>query len=278
MADERDFELLDDYLSNRMREQDRPAFEQRLQSDPDLLQEYTVQKRVIQGIKDARVTQLKSMLNQIPVPSSSTGNAFASKVFIGAVVAIVIAAAALWFYRNEAAIKEQPSVQSEQKTTTPTEEPANKSAEPQMELEQPSVEDTQPQESDRNQTSAGTEHSKPSLAKRPDPVSGPPASDNSSAASAGGKAAVANVSVNIKQNSDYSFHYQFDNGKLTLYGPFESGAYEIVAIQYNTGKLMSLYYNEKYYMLTEGIKGIRKLDPVTDPALLNKLHEQRASD
>lgn len=276
MADERDFELLDDYLTNRMREQDRSAFEQRLQSDPDLLQEYTVQKRVIQGIKDARVAQLKSMLNQVPVPSSSTGNALASKVFIGAVVAIVIAAAALWFYRNESAGKEQ-SVQPAQETTTPFEEPANTSAAPQAKNEQPSIDKSPQQESDRNQTSAGTEHSKPSLAKRPDPVS-PPAGGGSSSTSASNKAAAAAVTVHINHDSRYNFHYQFVNGKLTLYGPFEKGGHVIVAIQQDAGKLLSLYYKEKYYQLTETISEIRELEPVTDPALISKLERQRTSN
>jgi hypothetical protein len=97
MANERDLELLDDYLANRMSNNDRSAFEHKLNADPNLHQEYELQKHLIQGIKDARVAQLKSMLNQVPVPSHATGNAIASKVLIGAVVTIIIVAAGYWF-------------------------------------------------------------------------------------------------------------------------------------------------------------------------------------
>ncbi len=276
MADERDFELLDDYLTNRMQGQDRAAFEQRLQSDSELYQEYTLQKRVIQGIRDARIAQLKSMLNQVPVPSGSAGNAIASKVIIGAVVAMVIVAAAIWFSRDEAANKQQSVARSEQKADAPAEEPARTNAEPQTETAKPSAEDQQTQDSDRNQTSAGTEHSKPSLAKRPDPVSGP-AGDSSPATNDAPEATSSGVEVNVSMDSRYAFHYQLNDGSLTLYGPFEKAAYEIVTFQENGNRLISLYYNDKYYLLTESAGTVHKLRPITDTALIRKLQDQRTS-
>ena len=274
MADERDFELLDDYLTNRLSEQDRSAFEQRLQSDPDLQQEYALQKRVIQGIKDARVAQLKSMLNQVPVPSAA-GNAIASKVLFGTVVAIVIAAAALWFYRHEPSGPKQPQRQSDQKSTTPDQEPANTGKLPEKESLPPITQDAQVQESDRNQTSAGTEHSKPSLAKRPDPVSGP--AGNTTDRDEKAADAVASVVI-IDTNAGYTYHYGFNNGKLTLYGPFEEGSYEIVTVETGAKSVVSLYHQEKYHVLDETAGEIRSLKPVTNSDLLGKLEKQRTSN
>lgn len=274
MADERDFELLDDYLTNRLSEQDRSAFEQRLQSDPDLQQEYALQKRVIQGIKDARVAQLKSMLNQVPVPSAA-GNAIASKVLFGTVVAIVIAAAALWFYRHEPSAPKQPQRQSEQKSTTPDQEPANTGKLPEKESLPSITQDAHVQESDRNQTSAGTEHSKPSLAKRPDPVSGP--AGNTTDRDEKAADAVASVVI-IDTNAGYTYHYGFNNGNLTLYGPFEEGSYEIVTVETGAKSVVSLYHQEKYHVLDETAGEIRSLKPVTDSDLLGKLEKQRTSN
>src|SRR5690606_12674271 len=98
MANERDLELLDDYLANRMDEGNRAAFEQKLKADPDLQQEFTMQKTVIEGIKSARIAELKSMLNNVPVPPA--GNALASKIFMAAAVTLVVAAAAYWLTRD----------------------------------------------------------------------------------------------------------------------------------------------------------------------------------
>ena len=71
MASERDFELLDDFLSNRLNESDRTAFEHKIESDPELKQELKVQRDLMNGIRKARVAELKSMLNNVPVPPIS---------------------------------------------------------------------------------------------------------------------------------------------------------------------------------------------------------------
>ncbi|HEX8039046.1 MAG TPA: hypothetical protein VF490_07830, partial [Chryseosolibacter sp.] len=156
MADERDLELLDDYLSNRMGGAERSDFEGRLQADPDLQNEYALQRNLVQGIRDARVSELKSMLNKVPVPSGGHGSALSSKAMLGA-VAIIIAAATYWFLMrsekpalkpNAVAEREvtgqqpvEPSTIPEEKASTDEKNPANPEA-------------TDP---DRNQTSAGTE-------------------------------------------------------------------------------------------------------------------------
>ena len=128
MADERDLELLDDYLTNRMGEQDRSAFEQKLQADPDLQHEYALQQRLIKGIKHARVAQLKSMLNQVPVPATNTGSALASKIVFGTVITLMVVATA-WYFTSDDAQQAQQEVSSEQKIATP-EEPVSVPEEP----------------------------------------------------------------------------------------------------------------------------------------------------
>src|SRR5687768_16764423 len=98
MAAERDFEMLDDYLANRLGEQEKSAFEQKLNTDPDLKSEYELQQQLINGIKKARVAELKAMMGKIPVPAgSSTGTAIGAKIALWAAVVGVVGTG-LYFY------------------------------------------------------------------------------------------------------------------------------------------------------------------------------------
>jgi hypothetical protein len=308
MADERDLELLDDYLTNRMSEQDRSAFEQKIEADPDLQHEYALQKRLIRGIQDARVAELKSMLNNVSVPANATGNALASKIIGGAVIAIIIAAAGYWYFDHqgtkasepdtlsgkELPLKEEPAIQEAR--------PENKTAE---EQESPAAVDKPAVEADKNQTSAGTEQSKPSLARKPDPLGAPgektaeqkavdgpvldvfaPESQRDTESQPNGQTenqsatAADNSSLIVetdRENRRYTFHYQFREGKLILYGPFEQNLYEIMEFFAGEKRTVFLYYKDQYYLLEEANSQVRPLASITDPALLKKLKEYRSS-
>ena len=66
MASEKDLELLDQYVGNRLSPQDRAAFEKKLASDASLKNEFQLQQRVVEKIREARVKELKTMLNNVP--------------------------------------------------------------------------------------------------------------------------------------------------------------------------------------------------------------------
>ena len=304
MADERDFELLDDYLTNRrMSEHDRSAFEQKLQADPDLQHEYALQKRLIKGIKDARVAELKSMLNQVPIPANNPGNSLATKIILGTVVTIMIAATTYWYLNRDEIRLAEPKIPSQEQT--PNEKIVSPEAGPEIEAEgdQP-VNEKQTVESDKNQTSAGTEQSKPSLAKKPDPLQAPgdksneqipakepvldvfnPGSEDSTSDSNQKKdnqpvynAGSSSLMVETdRENRRYTFHYQFRDGKLFLYGPFEKNLYEIMEFFAGEKRTVFLYYKDRYYLLEEADNNIRTLSPITDQALIRKLKEYRSS-
>lgn len=302
MADERDLDLLDEYLSNRMSEPDRFAFEQRLQSDPDLRNEYDLQQRVIKGIKNARVAELKAMLNNVPIPAKGPGNSLATKFFLGTVVTLMIAAAAYWYVSREEMKITPPQSPAEEEVIR--KEPVSPGEEPEAQAgqkQQPQQE--QRSEQDKNQTSAGTEHSKPSLAKKPEPLKAPgetnqapkkepvldgfdPAAEDSTpgadninedqpGATPGKSALMVETDVN---NERYRFHYQFTEGKVVLYGPFEQHLYEIVELNAGGNRTVFLYYKEQYYGLAEADGKIRSLEPIKDPALLQQLKEHRSSN
>ena len=101
MAAERDLELLDDYLGNRMDETSRAAFEQKINAGHSLKAELELQQQMISGIKKARVAELKSMLNNIPVPAGqTTGVGVGTKVTLWVAVAGLIATG-IYLYVNK---------------------------------------------------------------------------------------------------------------------------------------------------------------------------------
>ena len=274
MADERDFELLDDYLTNRLSEGDRLQFEHRLQADPDLQHEYALQRKLIQGIKDVRVAELKAMLNQVPVPSHHTGNGLGSKVLIGAVVSIMIAAPGYFYFSGEQAVTDQPVAteqqqQSDQAETPVVEVPAPEETAPEPKESSPVVKQQPTVEADKNQTSAGTEHSRPSLAKRPDPLqapTGPPS---------GNARTEITAAQTISDDGQHSFHYRITNGQIALYGPFSQGNYEIVRFPDQNGEVLALFHRDNVYVLSDSSGQITPLSPVTDAELARQLREFR---
>ena len=304
MADERDFELLDDYLTNHMSDEDRSAFEQKIKADPDLQHEYALQKRLIQGIKDSRVAELKSMLNNVPVPANGTGSAVATKALLGVVATIIIAATAYWFLREDENNKSTPQVTTEENFPTLKRPETQVLPEAKSEEQESPSAQRQTIETDKNQTSAGTEHSKPSLSKKPDPVSAPgekkteqsqspvldvftPDSEseetktennvNRDADNALSKTASRLVVETDRDNRRYSFHYQFRDGKLLLYGPFEKNLYEIMEFFADEKRTAFLYYKDHYYLLQEADEQVKPLSAITDQNLLRKLKEYRSS-
>jgi hypothetical protein len=78
-------------------------------------------------------------------------------------------------------------------------------------------------------------------------------------------------------NKKYTFHYQFREGKLFLYGSFEKNLYEILEFFTENKRTMFLFYKNNYYLLNEENEKIRPLSPINDPALLKKLREYRGN-
>jgi hypothetical protein len=127
MAAERDFELLDDYLGNRMDEQSRAAFEQKINADQELKAEFDLQQQTISSIKKARVAELKGMLNNIPVPAGqTTGVAVGAKVTLWVAVAGLLATGIYLYIDKPAEEISVPSteVASDSDTTENLEEKA----------------------------------------------------------------------------------------------------------------------------------------------------------
>src|SRR6185503_8502985 len=65
------FDLIDDYLTNRLSERERGEFESGMNADPALKSEVERQGMIVDGIRKARAAELKAMLNKVSVGEAS---------------------------------------------------------------------------------------------------------------------------------------------------------------------------------------------------------------
>jgi hypothetical protein len=279
MALENDLKLLDDYLSNRLTGQDKAAFEQKLQADPELQQEVKFQQDLIQGIRQARVAELKAILNTVPVAPVNVGPASVATKIISAVAIVGVVSTAVYFYldKNETSI--DPATQKEAVDLTETEQPEqpdlasindgqeNSENEPisargtEKEIApaiQPKLEVYTPEETEADQLQAKKEHAQLEIISR--------------------AFVTSSIEVETESNSrKLNFHYMFKDNKLILFGSFENNLYEILEFIAGDQRTVFLYFNNGYYLLDLDKTTPTELVPIRDKALLNKLKQYRGN-
>lgn len=264
------FELIEDYLTNRLDDGARNTFEQRMQADPQLKSEVDLQQGIIEGIKSARTAELKAMLNNVPI-GGGTGSAVAGKVVLAAITAGIIGTALYFGFRSdqieqeiaETAIEETivPAPELETVEETVPEETQEVSKQP---IEQVKTKSEVKSSAPKIDVMDLTEEMNDSMKETtiPKAINQPTVSTSS-------------IEVNTDDsNSVYSFHYQFKDDKLVLYGPFDSSLYEILEINGSTHTVF-LYYKKSYYRLDELEKEITPLIMIRDFELLGKLETFR---
>ncbi len=278
------FELIDDYLTNRLGDQEKMAFEQRMGSDPGLKSDVEMQRNILDGVKQARVAELKAMLNNVPVGNGISNGAWAGKIAAG-IVAVGLAVTAYWIINR----KEPVQPVSNEQTVAPvitaeepkTETPATKAP----------VEDNKPVTTPTTANQPG----KKATAKKKEAIAAPTATapkievvdpskdeliDNSSKSAENvdtkkSAITVSQVAVEtVTSDKKYKFNYQFEAGKLVLYGPFDKSLYEILEI-HGDSHAVFLWYKDNYYKLDEQQHNITRLEPITDATLVKKLKEYR---
>jgi len=281
MATERDFELLDDYLANRMGPQERVAFEAQLAADPDLQDALKFEQRMVEGIRDARKAELKQMLQNVQIPAP-TGVSLLAKISAGTLT-VALVAALVWYLKPAG----DESAPAEATQTEQTE--ANQSA-PVVQPDEPAalnqsapVENVEPdQETPKTKPSNKANESTPTVAGDPAPKVQPfvpegdetdTSVDNPAASSAASGASTIQVTVE-KENKKFNFHYSLQLDDVRLYGPFEKNLYEILEFFSGDERTVFMYYKNNYYLLEQG-KTTAPLKPVLDKVLIEKLNEYR---
>jgi hypothetical protein len=280
------FELIDDYLTNRLGETERSAFEQQVASDPTLKEELDLQLEIIEGVKKARALELKAMLNKVPVSGATVIN-FPMMRMAASVVGAGVLVAALGYYFNthkdmvpNMSTSIEDSIHKiDPKEFEPLEEPtdSNKTVETKEEIvkqpttktipakkkavsvqpAQPKIEALDPSQEiiDNQEDGASTTVKSP---VKPNTIT------------------VSHIAVDIiSENKEYTFHYKFIQNKLVLFGSFDKSLYEILEINGDNHSVF-MYYKENYYQLDEKQTKITPVVAIQNPVLLAKLKEYRS--
>lgn len=301
MASERDFELLDDYLANRLSGDEKVAFERRMEGDPELKQEFTVQQNIVEGIKRARVAQLKGMLQNTPIPAPSFSETMFAKVGMVAVVAGLIATG-VWFFTkdNQEEVKQEPAPIAEKAPDAVQPEPIQEAAQTEAtDTNETTVEEQKTAAKDENKPTATSQKKTNPAVETAEPVKPAPVDPTEEELTEPSTSVVAeqpsvdqimkapvrgsstsSASVSPKPVTDhkkYKFHYQFKDGDLLLYGPEfkDIGTYEILEFFLGKDTTAYLYHNNKYYFLDRSATEPVKLEPVEDLALVRALDLRR---
>jgi hypothetical protein len=294
MASERNLELLDDYLGNRLNADEKLAFEKSLEQDISLRKELDLQQRIVNGIRKARTAELKQMLNNVPVSSlPQEGPSAIAKVATWVVVAGLVSTGVYFYFRGEEAVNKQ------QESTTQTESAPdninaidpNASAVPKSET--PAITKSEAAKTDASENSEPSPNDTPEsiVPESSDPAIAPAARDvfdpseeaksnDPITAIEGAKpstSATPSIDVKTDAGTRYDFHYQFTEDKLMLYGVFEKNLYEIMEFFSNNKRTMFLYYKDNYYLLNEENEKVKPLKPISDEALLKKLKDYRSA-
>jgi hypothetical protein len=275
------FELIDDYLTNRLNEQDRKSFEKQMASDPALKADVELQREIIQGLKAARIAELKAILNKVPIANPTI---FFSPLRIAAgLIGTAVLATGIYLYSekngdfnpNQISSSLADSIrQSEQNNSEVQVDSIINNVNEDVKIDR-KVENSETKNNDVRVNEKQKEN-KPAIDLL-DPTDDLTENDNDKVLeySAAKVPAIAIASIEVSVNSaerKYKSHYQFVNGKLVLYGNFDNGLYEIIEVNGQASRSLFLYYKTVYYLLDESKKEVTLLKEISDPVLLQKLN------
>ena len=284
MVTEKEFELLDNYISNRLSLEDKAAFDRQLEGNTELQQEFHLQLKIAESLRYSRVAELKNLLNNVPISALKDSGATVLIKSITGLVAIGIVATGLYFYFHQPTetkigvpdlekievepnhpippTEQQPQEESPLQTTPVIEKKIEKKlpikilndTKPKDVAVTPTLDVIEPvTESDSQATYMNTETA------HTDKVSHS-----------------ASIVLGIdKTNKKYTFHYQFKDGSLLLFGPFEKNLYEIMEYFSDDKRTIFLYYKDHFYFLKEESDKIKPLKAISDPTLIKRLRESR---
>jgi hypothetical protein len=277
IADE-DIQLLDGYLLNKLKTEEKEAFEQRLKTEPELQQELQFQQQLVSSIQQQRVLQLKTMLNNVPAGgASNVGQSLAVKLSAGLLATGIIATGLYWFLNRNPDFEGQANTSSEiTEINSPNSSTAGGDSSTNSVL-------TVPTESQElvNQPSLSSQ----SVQKTTDirkSSSVPAISEATRLREEEALKVVSSTFVtssrevltdsNLKQ---YSFHYAFAGNKLILYGSFETNQYQILEFITKDNHIYFLQYKTDYYLLDTKALSPTPLSPIQDIKLIDKMRSMR---
>lgn len=275
-------DLINSYFEGAMTEVEKQDFLNLVSTDPLLKKEFDFQHEVIEGLKNARIAELKARLDNVAVGGGYSGSIISKVALVGGVA--LVAGLAFYFSQSstdtiEVAPKEVVedvsnliSEQPEQEDGVSEESSNTLAEEPKTEEEPIHITSRKPAKKEE------VEINKPQLVEPLDLTEEGDEDLEAPEAVLNEKSETGNPVIDVEIDNSkkkYSFHYQLKDGRLFLYGTFDKGLYEILEFNTSKGKTLYLYYKDNYYGLSKTQSEITPLSEVKDAALLNKLEQVR---
>lgn len=277
----KNFEKVEAYFNNELNDSEKSDFLSEVESNTELKSEYDFQNEVINGIKEARKVELKAMLDKVPIASIPAATSGLYKILIGGAASLIIGTS-LWYYFNSASevnmasetkVEEFSPIVEERDQFTETKQSVAK-----LDVEKSSKEETRPS-SVKNKNTKNSNINKPNVPTAQDDfVDNSLQDENLEIPSDISKVNInlaSKVNVEIKVKKKYSFHYQYTQGNLILYGNFEDDLFEVLELNKEDQVEVYLYYESNYYYIKDKSGLITPLEAVANKNLKNKLERLR---
>lgn len=281
-------QLVDRYLDNEMSQIERLEFENQLIQNPELQEEYSFQKELIEGIKESRRLELKARLDGIPINLPF----YQSLLFKSIAAATITAGIGVGLYylaeqSDDISIIKVDITQNEVMLNDVVEVPEMPEAivpmtKPESEIDASTFKETKSvkQSAQVKVTSEVPKTIEPVVIE-PDVVEMFDESDFESEeinvtnqishlekVKEDVESAVEVTTIKDKKNK---FHYKFFENKLYLLGSFNEMPYEILELNTKSGKSYFLYYNNSFYKLQTDQLKPAPLVKIENDSLVNEL-------
>ena len=296
-------EAIAQYLTRRMSEVERSAFEQKISESPQLAQKIEFEKQIAQGIKNYKKGILKSRLDQLELgPSIVETTSITTKTILAGITVIVIGGLSYFMLTpgEILVIENQETIigtdgmaedknakisleidttyamlsdKKEDERTSPitkdienttvkvSTKQSKKESKSDKVILQAEVEVVLP---DMDGTEISFDETFDSLQDFSDDLMKNQAQVNS----------VIELEVEIEMKKTKKLRYIYVGEKLILIGDFSTSLYQIIEDNMIDEKKLYLYFEQKYYILTETSEK-KVLIPVSDIRLLNYLVDLR---
>ncbi|MEM7551771.1 MAG: hypothetical protein AAF363_18970 [Bacteroidota bacterium] len=293
-------EKLDAYLRGDLDENSKSNFLNEVNQNPELQSKISFEKQLVEGIKEARVLEIKKNLSSIPVSYQpgfweSVGSA---KVAIssGIVVGLLGISAYIFLPDDDTVLKESDLVD-----VTEIQE-LNDISNSVTDSDNIIVENNTSQNTDSKgvtediddeivpkvefapindikisveaESNNEVETFDPSILEPEDNFISPSSSDLKNVEKdESHKTLYESTTIERIDDGEHDFHYQFYNKKLFLYGSFSKSPYEIIELNSEEGRQYFLYYDHDFYPLDRDRDEIGELKALRDSSLESRLRK-----
>ncbi len=280
-------ELINAYFDGELSEVERQNLFSEIDKNPELKAEFNFQNEIVEGLKRARVAELKARLDNVPVSGGtiSTGSTFLK---VAVVTGVALIGALSYFYINK---PEQEPISVEPKTL-------KEDVEELLEIEESTQDVVMAEQIEVNEPiNEAKEATKNKVVKEKETIPSSPiinkpsaiqpielddTDDNdeiilpSTGLTKNNVTAISTIDIETDNSKKkYAFHYQLKEGKLFLFGDFDHGLYELLEFNANEGKILYLFYKGQYFNLDKNQVEITPLTVITDSTLIQELETVR---